>query len=449
MNANIPKTSLPRIVIVGGGFAGLKLAQSLDQQLFQVVLVDKNNYHQFPPLIYQVASSGLEPSSIVFPFRSVFHKRRNFHFRLAQLERVDTQARQIMTTIGAIDYDYLVLSCGATTNFFGNEEIARHAMPMKSLYESINLRNALLQKLERAVYVSEEERDELLNIVVVGAGPTGVEISGALAEMKRYVVPKDYPDLNTESMRITLLDASTRVLSAMSEHSSEVAINGLKELGVEVRTGAMVSSYDGRRLTLQNGEVIRSRCVIWVSGVIANLVEGLPAECMGRGRRIQVDEHNHVVGQEGIYALGDQCIMTTDPAYPNGHPQMAQVALQQATLLAANLKRIMQGRQPQPFAYRDLGSMATIGRNCAVAEIRGMKWGGFTAWVLWLVVHLRSILSVRNKVIVLLNWIWNYFTYDRSLRIILKRNASQEPSVRQENGTQQEASMTPKPSGNT
>lgn len=425
-SSHLPSTGLPRVLIVGGGFAGLKLAQSLDSRLFQVVLLDRNNYHQFPPLIYQVASSGLEPSTIAFPFRSAFHRKGNFYFRLATLERIDVAHKRVQTDIGAIDYDFLVLACGATTNFFGNERIAAHALPMKTLNESVRLRNVLLQRLEQAVCASEEERRELLNIVVVGGGPTGVEIAGALAEMKRYVVPKDYPDLGTDLMRITLLDASLRILAAMSEQSSAKALRGLQELGVEVCTDTFVDDYDGRQLSLRGGRRLATRSVIWVSGIVANETSGLTEASLGRGRRIVVDAYNRVEGYEDVFALGDQCIMTTDANYPQGHPQMAQVALQQAKLLAENLKRLQAEQAMKGFMYKDLGSMATIGRNRAVAEIGRMKWGGFTAWVLWLVVHLRSILSVRNKLVVLLNWVWNYFTYDRSLRIILKQDTERE-----------------------
>lgn len=425
-SSHLPSTGLPRVLIVGGGFAGLKLAQSLDSRLFQVVLLDRNNYHQFPPLIYQVASSGLEPSTIAFPFRSAFHRKGNFYFRLATLERIDVAHKRVQTDIGAIDYDFLVLACGATTNFFGNERIAVHALPMKTLNESVRLRNVLLQRLEQAVCASEEERRELLNIVVVGGGPTGVEIAGALAEMKRYVVPKDYPDLGTDLMRITLLDASPRILAAMSEQSSAKALRGLQELGVEVCTDTFVDDYDGRQLSLRGGRRLATRSVIWVSGIVANETSGLTEASLGRGRRIVVDAYNRVEGYEDVFALGDQCIMTSDTNYPQGHPQMAQVALQQAKLLAENLKRLQAEQAMKGFMYKDLGSMATIGRNRAVAEIGRMKWGGFTAWVLWLVVHLRSILSVRNKLVVLLNWVWNYFTYDRSLRIILKQDTERE-----------------------
>lgn len=428
MSINIPSSALPRVVIAGGGFGGLKLAQELDSRRFQIVLIDQNNYHQFPPLIYQVASSGLEPSSIAFPFRSAFRRKGNFLFRLATVTGVDAQAKQLQTSVGTVDYDYLVLACGGTTNFFGNQQVARHALPMKTLYESMNLRNVLLQHIEQALVAdSAEERAALLQVVIVGGGPTGVEIAGALAEMKRYVLPKDYPGLDTSEFRIYLVDAAPRLLGAMSEKSSEAAARGLRELGVELQFGQLVTDYDGLTLSFSSGAQMQTRNVIWVSGIVANEVAGLRAEALGRGRRVLVDEHSQVLGYPDIFVLGDQSLMTSDPAYPQGHPQMAQVALQQATLLAANLRARLEGRPERPFVYRDLGAMATIGRNKAVAEIGRMKWGGFTAWLLWLVVHLRSILSVRNKIIVLLNWIWNYVTYDRSLRLILKRNIPIEP----------------------
>ena len=428
MSLHVPKSSLPRVVIAGGGFGGLRLAQALDASRFQVVLIDHHNYHQFPPLIYQVASSGLEPSSIAFPFRSAFRKRKNFHFRLASIIGVREQEQCLETSVGVIHYDYLVLACGGTTNFFGNEEVARHSLPMKTLYESMNLRNVLLQHIEKALVTDDPmEAQALLTVAIVGGGPTGVEIAGALAEMKRYVLPKDYPDLDAACFTIHLLDASPRLLGAMSEKSSETALRELQSMGVEVRTHTLVSGYDGKVLTLQDGTQLPSRNVIWVSGIVANTVEGLPADTLGRGKRLLVDEHSQVIGHPRIFAVGDQSLMMTDPAYPNGHPQMAQVALQQAKQLASNLKALEDGKPLAPFRYKDLGAMATIGRNKAVAEIGKMKWGGFTAWVLWLVVHLRSILSVRNKLIVLLNWLWNYVTYDRSLRLILKRHIPKEP----------------------
>jgi len=428
MSINIPQSSLPRVVIAGGGFGGLKLAQELDSRHFQVILIDHHNYHQFPPLIYQVASSGLEPSSIAFPFRSALRKKKGFVFRLAEVQGVAPERNLLLTSVGEVKYDYLILACGGTTNFFGNDQIARHSLPMKTLYESMNLRNVLLQNIEKALVSDDEERrNALLTVAIVGGGPSGVEIAGALAEMKRYVLPKDYPYLDSSLFRIHLLDASPRLLQAMSERSSETAARGLREMGVEIHTGTMVSDYDGKTLRLSDGSEMKTRTVIWVSGIVANAVEGIQAEALGRGRRILVDEHNEVKGLTNVFAIGDQCLMTADANYPNGHPQLAQVAIQQARLLARNLRARQEGKPLLPFHYKDLGSMATIGRNRAVAEIGGAKWGGFTAWMLWLVVHLRSILSVRNKVIVLLNWIWNYVTYDRSLRLILKRNIPVEP----------------------
>lgn len=428
MSINIPQSPLPRVVIAGGGFGGLKLAQELDSRHFQVILIDHHNYHQFPPLIYQVASSGLEPSSIAFPFRSALRKKKGFVFRLAEIQGVAPERNLLLTSVGEVKYDYLILACGGTTNFFGNDQIARHSLPMKTLYESMNLRNVLLQNIEKALVSDDEERrNALLTVAIVGGGPSGVEIAGALAEMKRYVLPKDYPYLDSSLFRIHLLDASPRLLQAMSERSSETAARGLREMGVEIHTGTMVSDYDGKTLRLSDGSEMKTRTVIWVSGIVANAVEGIQAEALGRGRRILVNEHNEVKGLTNVFAIGDQCLMTADANYPNGHPQLAQVAIQQARLLARNLRARQGGKPLSPFHYKDLGSMATIGRNRAVAEIRGAKWGGFTAWMLWLVVHLRSILSVRNKVIVLLNWIWNYVTYDRSLRLILKRNIPVEP----------------------
>lgn len=428
MSINIPQSPLPRVVIAGGGFGGLKLAQELDSRHFQVILIDHHNYHQFPPLIYQVASSGLEPSSIAFPFRSALRKKTGFVFRLAEVQGVAPERNLLLTSVGEVKYDYLILACGGTTNFFGNDQIARHSLPMKTLYESMNLRNVLLQNIEKALVSDDEERrNALLTVAIVGGGPSGVEIAGALAEMKRYVLPKDYPYLDSSLFRIHLLDASPRLLQAMSERSSETAARGLREMGVEIHTGTMVSDYDGKTLRLSDGSEMKTRTVIWVSGIVANAVEGIQAEALGRGRRILVDEHNEVKGLTNVFAIGDQCLMTADANYPNGHPQLAQVAIQQARLLARNLRARQEGKPLSPFHYKDLGSMATIGRNRAVAEIGGAKWGGFTAWMLWLVVHLRSILSVRNKVIVLLNWIWNYVTYDRSLRLILKRNIPVEP----------------------
>ena len=416
MRANIKRNEQRRVVVVGGGLGGLNMVSSLRETDYQVVLVDKNNYNQFPPLIYQVASAGLEPSNISFPFRRLFQGWKNFFFRMAEVEYIDTEEKAIRTSIGTIHYDDLVLAAGATTNFFGNKNIEASALPMKSVSEAMRLRNTILQNLERAeTEDNEARRQALMNIAIVGGGPSGVEIAGALAEMKRTILPRDYPDLDTSCMRIYLINAAPRLLGAMAEKSSREAEKALKELGVEIMAGCMVTDYVDHELILKDGSHLPVETVIWVSGIRANHIDGIPAESIGRGGRIITDRFNRVKGMENVYAIGDQCLIEGDKAYPQGHPQLAQVAMQQAENLAVNLKR-----QEHPFSYRNLGTMATIGRKKAVVEIGRLKFGGFFAWLLWLVVHLRSILGVRNKTIVFLNWMWSYFNYKQSLRLILK-----------------------------
>lgn len=421
MGCNIPKTDKKRVVIVGGGFGGLKLAQKLTNSNFQVVLVDKNNYHQFPPLIYQVASSGIEPSSIAFPFRRLFQKRKDFYFRLAQVRGILSDEKAIDTSIGKISYDYLVLAAGTTTNFFGNKEIEEASIPMKTLSESMGLRNAILDNLERALTcTSAKERQELLNVVIVGGGATGVEIAGALSEMKNFVLPKDYPDLPNSLMNIYLIESQPRLLAAMSEKSSANVLKYLRSMGVNVLLNQRVTDYKDHTAYINDGSAIATRTFIWVTGVAAQKVEGIPAESVSRGGRILVNEYNQVQGLEDVYCIGDQCLMpNADPAWENGHPQLAQVAIQQGNLLASNLKCLEKGKTLKPFRYKNLGTMATVGRNKAVAEFAGMKMGGFFAWLMWLVVHLRSILGVRNKFIVFFNWMINYFSYGQSLRLII------------------------------
>ena len=421
MRANIKRNEQRRVVVVGGGLGGLKMVSSLRDTDYQVVLVDKNNYNQFPPLIYQVASAGLEPSNISFPFRRLFQGWKNFFFRMAEVEHIDTEEKAIRTSIGTIHYDDLVLAAGATTNFFGNKNIEVSALPMKSVSEAMRLRNTILQNLERAeTEDNEARRQALMNIAIVGGGPSGVEIAGALAEMKRTILPRDYPDLDTSCMRIYLINAAPRLLGAMAEKSSREAEKALKELGVEIMAGCMVTDYVDHELILKDGSHLPVETVIWVSGIRANHIDGIPTDSIGRGGRIITDRFNRVKGMENVYAIGDQCLIEGDKAYPQGHPQLAQVAMQQAENLAMNLKRQDKNKQEHPFSYRNLGTMATIGRKKAVVEIGRLKFGGFFAWLLWLVVHLRSILGVRNKTIVFLNWMWSYFNYKQSLRLILK-----------------------------
>lgn len=436
MSINIQRNQKKRVVIVGGGLGGLRLAEDLYGKGMQVVLIDKNNFHQFPPLIYQIASAGIDPSSISFPFRQIFRKRKDFYFRMAEARMVDTDKKILQTSIGKIDYDYLVLAAGATTNFFGNKNIEDWAIPMKTVPEAMGLRNALLSNLERALTcATEEERQELLNVVIVGGGATGVEIAGALSEMKRYVIPYDYPDMDSSLMHIYLIEAGDRLLAGMSQDSSKKAYDFLKSMGVDIQFGKMVTDYRDHKVIMKDGSEIPTRTFLWVSGIRANAMPGIDESHMGRGFRFKVDQYNRIPGLEGVFAIGDQCLQTTDKAYPNGHPQVAQVAIQQAKNLAKNLKKINEGQAESSltaFKYKNLGSMATIGRNKAVVEIGKLRSQGFFAWILWLVVHLRSILGVKNKMMVLLNWLWKYVSYNDSIRMITYATKPREVVERME-----------------
>lgn len=421
MKANIEHTDKKRIVIVGGGLGGLELAFKLVDDDYQVVLIDKNNYHQFPPLIYQVASGGLEPSSISFPFRRLFQGKKDFFFRMAKVESVNTDKKIINTTVGEIDYDYLVMAFGAKTNFFGNKDIEATTLPMKSVSEAMRLRNTILRNLELALTEEDPARKQaLMNIVVVGGGASGVEIAGAVAEMKKNIIARDYPDLDSSQMHIYLVNAVDRLLSAMDPVSSKRAERDLKELHVHIRQPQFATEYKDGILKTSAGLEIPTQTVIWVSGICANTVEGFPAESIGHAGRFLTDRFCRVKGIKDVYAIGDVSLVEGDEEYPLGHPQLAQVAMQQAKTVAKNFKAMSKGKELKPFKYKNLGVMATIGRNHAVAEISGKKFGGFPAWALWLVVHLRSILGVKNKTFILLNWVWNYINYKQSLRLILK-----------------------------
>ena len=436
MSINIQRNQKKRVVIVGGGLGGLRLAEDLYGSGMQVVLIDKNNFHQFPPLIYQIASAGIDPSSISFPFRQIFRKRKDFYFRMAEARMVDTDKKILQTSIGKIDYDYLVLAAGATTNFFGNKNIEDWAIPMKTVPEAMGLRNALLSNLERALTcATEEERQELLNVVIVGGGATGVEIAGALSEMKRYVIPYDYPDMDSSLMHIYLIEAGDRLLAGMSQDSSKKAYDFLKSMGVDIQFGKMVTDYRDHKVIMKDGSEIPTRTFLWVSGIRANAMPGIDESHMGRGFRFKVDQYNRIPDLDGVFAIGDQCLQSTDEAYPNGHPQVAQVAIQQAKNLAKNLKKINEGQAESSltaFKYKNLGSMATIGRNKAVVEIGKLRSQGFFAWILWLVVHLRSILGVKNKMMVLLNWLWKYVSYNDSIRMITYATKPREVLERME-----------------
>lgn len=432
MGFNIPKTDKKRVIIVGGGFGGLKLANKLKKSDFQIILVDKNNYHQFLPLIYQVASAGINQSAISFPFRKIIQGRKDIYFRMAEVKAIFPEKNMVLTSIGKIEYDYIVFAAGTITNYFGNKTIEAEAIPMKNVSEAMGLRNTLLYNFERSVTcTTEEERQELLNIVIVGAGATGVEIAGAIAEMKKFVIPKDYPEMDNKVLNIYLIEAGDRVLSGMTKESSAASEKFLRKMGVNIILNKKVIAYEDRKVILEDGTKISTRSFIWVSGVSAVSIDNLEKSILGRGGRIQVDEYNRVKGFNNIYAIGDQCLQTTDINYPNGHPQLAQVAIQQATLLAKNLKCMLNREQPEAFRYKDLGSMATIGRNKAVAELGKLKIQGWFAWILWLVVHLRSILGIRNKISIFFGWIWDYITYGHSIRLIVYARKTKETQERE------------------
>ena len=419
---NIPDTTDKRIVIVGGGFGGLKLALKLYKKKFQVVLLDKNNYHLFQPLLYQVAMSGLEPSAISFPLRKVFQKT-GIHFRMAELESIIPENNELITDIGRLKYDYLVLATGAKTNFFNQEKIEKYTLQMKSAPDALYIRNRTLENFEKALNKShEEDVKSYLNVAIIGGGPTGVELAGAMAEMKMYVLPKDYPELDMRNMKIMLYEASPRLLVGMSETASKVANEYLHRLGVEVHTGTAVKDYDGRTLTLPDGVSVDVKTVIWAAGITSARIDGIADTSYGRNNRLLVNLFNQVDSYQNIFALGDNSIMI-DAAHPNGHPQVAQVALQQAHSLANNIIQLNRNKPLKPFHYTDKGSMATVGRHLAVADLPFAKFKGYFAWLLWSVVHLFSIVGVKNKLFVLLNWSWKYITYDQSLRLLVKHKS--------------------------
>lgn len=425
--SNIPETDLQRVIIVGGGFAGLKLGRKLRKRNFQVVLIDKHNYHQFQPLFYQVATAGLEPASIAFPLRKVFQAAKNLHVRIACVDRVDPEAQVLYTDIGQLSYDHLVLAIGADTNYFGNEQIRKYAIPMKSLPEALSLRNALLTSFEDALNESDPEKiQSLLNVVIVGGGPTGVELAGAVSEMRKYVLPKDYPEIDFSLMKVVLLEGADQVLNGYSEEASEKALDYLRRLNVEVRLDTLVKDYDGLTVYMQDGSTLSSQNVIWAAGIKANEVAGMPEVVYGPTRRLRVDRYNRVEGVNNIYAIGDVAYMETE-AFPKGHPQVAQVALQQAKLLADNLVRMKKGESPEVFEYSDKGSLATVGRNLAVADLPYMRFQGFFAWILWLFVHLMSLVGARNRVLVFINWAWSYLTYDKSFRLLINPKRARRP----------------------
>lgn len=427
---NIPdKGNKKRIVIVGGGFGGLKLARKLRGQNYQVVLLDRHNYHLFQPLLYQVATSGIEPSAISFPFRKIFKKYKDFHIRVCEALQVRPQINQIVTSIGTLAYDYLIIATGCYTNYFGNEEMARYTMSLKTTGEALHNRNQVLESFEKALNTNDmQERRQLMTFVIVGGGATGIELSGALAEMRKFILPHDYPDLDISMMRIILVDGAPRLLSAFSEQSSEGVKKYLTKLGVEILLNQQVKTYENNKAELSDGSILEAANVYWVAGVKANSMAGFPLECYGPGNRLKVNAYNQVEGFDTVFAIGDTALMTSDE-YPKGHPQVVQPAIQQAMNLVKNLKNIRENRPLIPFKYHNKGSMATIGRNNAVVELNKIRFGGFLAWAVWLFIHLMSIVGVKNRLFIFIDWMWSYFTYDPSLRLIIKP----KPSLDEEN----------------
>lgn len=413
-----------KIVIIGGGFAGLMLARKLARTNCHIILVDKQNHHMFQPLFYQVASARLEPSSISFPFRAVFRRKKNVEFRYAAVKQIHPDRKVVTTTMGDLTYDMLVIATGCRTNYFGNMNLAKYTLAMKTTQHTIHIRNTILSKFEKIIFVGGKEREELMNMVIVGGGPTGVELSGAFAEMKRNVLPRDYPQFDFSKLRIILLEGSGNTLNAMGEQSRKWSRKYLEQLGVEVRTSTIVEDYDGHELKLKGGEVIPTQTVIWAAGVKGNVIEGIDESVVVRFR-YRVNRFSEVENHPDIYAIGDIAYMET-PKYPQGHPQLANVAINQGKRLAKNIRRKLEGKTQEPFEYKDKGTMATIGKHKAVVELPFMQLQGYFAWLIWMVLHLMLILSVRNKLIVFYNWAWNYFTGDSSLRLILRDEKERE-----------------------
>lgn len=407
-----------KVVVVGCGFAGIRLIQELDQNLFDIYVIDKLNNHQFQPLFYQVATAQIDPSSISFPLRNVFKRKRNVHIRIAEVTKIDSNNKQVITSIGNFEYDYLVIGIGCKTNFFGNREIEENSLTLKTTSEAIAIRNHVLMTFERIISASPEEKERLLNLVIVGAGPTGVELAGAFAEIKNTILPKDYPDIDFKKLNIILIEGSKHTLNNMSDTAKTSSAKYLRAMGVKVITEVLMTNYDGKTAKLDNGKEIKTGTVIWAAGVTGNKIEGLPETSITRGNRIIVDRYNSVNGCDAIYAIGDIAYMET-PKYPKGHPQLANVAINQAKCLAKNLKAIQLNNKLTEFEYKDLGSMATIGNHKAVVDLPFIKFEGYFAWLTWMFLHLMLILSVKNKLIIFLNWAWRYFTKDNSLRLIL------------------------------
>ncbi|QXP51484.1 NAD(P)/FAD-dependent oxidoreductase [Cellulophaga sp. HaHa_2_95] len=418
---NLPNTDQKRIVVIGGGFAGISLVKKLKDLEAQIVMIDRHNYHTFQPLLYQVSTSGLEPDSIAYPIRKILKELDNFYFRLAEVEKIDPVRKEVITSIGVISFDYLIIATGTKTNYFNNENIAINAMPMKTVPQALNIRSLILQNFEKADDTLEvSERKALLNFCIVGAGPTGVELAGALAELKQNVFPKDYKHLDIKEMQIHLFEGGPRVLPPMSETASKKATEFLNKLGVHIHLNTIVTNYDGQTVSLKDGTSMQSKNFIWSAGVTGAAIAGFDANSlMERLNRYKVNSYNQIEGYDAIFAIGDIAYMETED-FPKGHPQVAQPAIQQGENLAKNLRNLLANKPLKAFKYNDKGTMATVGRNKAVVDLEKLKFGGFLAWFIWMFVHLMALVGFRNRVIVFFNWAYNYINYDKAARLIVR-----------------------------
>ncbi len=432
LTLHIPDTDKPRIVIIGGGFAGIEISKKLKNLPVQLVLLDRHNYYTFIPLLYQVATAGLEPDSVAWPLRKLMEDFPDSYFRMAKVNRIAPEEKKIYTAVGALHYDYLIIASGSRTNYFGMEDKFKLSFPLKRVPQALDLRSHILQNFEKVVMTQdEEEKNKLLTFCIVGGGPTGVEVAGALGELKQHVLPKDYPEIDFAFMRIVLIEGTGRLLNGMSEKSGKRALQYLKDFGVDVRLNTMMDSYNGQEIFLKGGEKIQSQTLVWAAGVQGNVIDGFSEDKIIKGR-IAVDAYNRVAGYEDIFAVGDVAVMRTEH-FPNGHPMLAPVAIQQGKHLAKNFKNLLEKAPLKPFKYFDKGYMATIGRKRAVVDLpkRG-SFGGFFAWLIWMVIHLFFLIGFRNKLIVLFNWAYNYFTYDRGIRLIIRTFINEEKNKKKE-----------------
>ena len=415
------KNKLTHLVIIGGGFGGLQAVKKLRNKPINITWIDKNNYHTFQPLLYQIASGGLGPDAIAYPLRRISGKIKNVAFRFAEVLKIDPLNNIVETTIGDISYDYLLIATGSTTNFYGNQQLEKYCMQLKSIPDALDLRSDILQEFEKSIlYNNENEVERILNFVIVGGGPTGVETAGAIAEMKLNVLPKDYPEIQFQKMQVHLIESGSTILSMFDKKLSATAIESLHKLGVKVWLNTRVENYDGKVLELQNGERLYSETVIWSAGVKGKMIDGLNENSIGPGNRYKTDSFNKVLGYDNIFAIGDVALVTTDSNFPKGHPQVAPVAIQQASMFAANLIRMQHNQPLMKFSYFDKGSMATIGRHKAVFQSFGIRLSGYIAWLAWMFLHLMLLVGFRSRIIVFVNWMWNYFSYQRAIRIIIR-----------------------------